>query len=182
MPWPSMAVVIRTPLDAAHVSAAVRQAVWSVDDTIPVPPLRPMADAFADAVGQPRFRAWLLGLFAATAILLAMTGLYGTMAYAVQMRTREIGLRIALGATPRQATSRLLRNGLTLTALGIAIGLAGSMGVARALSSLLFGIGATDPATFIGVPAILAAVAALACYLPARRARHLDPIRAINSD
>lgn len=182
MPWPSMAVVIRTPLDAARVGAAVRQAVWSVDDTIPVPPLRPMAEAFADAVGQPRFRAWLLGLFAATAILLAMTGLYGTMAYAVQMRTREIGLRIALGATPQQATSPLLRNGLTLTMLGIAIGLAGSVGVSRALSSMLFGIGAADPATFIGVPALLAGVAWLACYLPARHARHLDPIRAINSD
>ena len=124
----------------------------------------------------------IVGLFAATAILLAMTGLYGTMAYAVQMRTREIGLRIALGATPRQATSRLLRNGLTLTGLGIAIGLAGSVAVARAVSSLLFGIGATDPATFIGVAAALIAVAWLACYLPARRARHLDPIRAINTD
>jgi putative ABC transport system permease protein len=153
-----------------------------VDDTIPVPPLRPMEDAFADAVGQPRFRAWLLGLFAATAMLLAMTGLYGTMAYAVQMRTREIGLRIALGATPQQATSRLLRSGLILTATGIAIGLAGSVGVSRALSSMLFGIGATDPATFIGVPAMLVAVAWLACHLPARRARDLDPIQAINSD
>ena len=182
MPWPSMAVVIRTPLDAAHISAAVRQAVWSVDNTIPVPPLRPMEEAFADAVGQPRFRAWLLGLFAGTAVLLAMTGLYGTMAYAVQLRTREIGLRIALGATPRQATAKLLRSGMTLTALGVAIGLAGSVGVSRALSSLLFGIGATDPATFVGVPAALIAVAALACYLPARRARHLDPIRAINSE
>ena len=182
MPWPSMAVVIRTPLDAAHVSAAVREAVWSVDNTIPVPPVRPMEDAFADAVGQPRFRAWLLGLFAATAILLALTGLYGTMAYAVQMRTREIGLRIALGATPRQATSSLLRNGLVLTALGVAIGLAGSVGVSRALSSMLFGIGATDPATFIAVPAMFVAVAWLACYLPAHRARHLDPIRAINAD
>ncbi len=182
MPWPSMAVVIRTPLDAAHISAAVRQAVWSVDNTIPVPPLRPMEEAFADAVGQPRFRAWLLGLFAGTAVLLAMTGLYGTMAYAVQLRTREIGLRIALGATPSQATAKLLRSGMTLTALGIAIGLAGSVGVARALSSLLFGVGATDPATFLGVPAALIAVAALACYLPARRARHLDPIRAINSE
>ncbi len=182
MPWPSMAVVIRTPLDAAHISGAVRQAVWSVDDTIPVPPLRPMDDAFADAVGQPRFRAWLLGIFAATAILLAMTGLYGTMAFAAQQRTREIGLRMALGATPAQATARLLRSGLTLTALGTAIGLAGSLGVARALSSLLFGVGAADPATFIGVPAILVGVAWLACYLPARQARGLDPIKAINAD
>jgi len=182
MPWPSMAAVIRTPLDAAHISAAVRQAVWSVDDTIPVPPLRAMDEAFADAVGQPRFRAWLLGLFAAAAILLAMTGLYGTMAFAAQQRTREIGLRIALGATPTQATARLLRSGLTLTALGTAIGLAGSLAVARALSSLLFGVSAADPATFIGVPAILVAIAWLACYLPARQARQLDPIRAINAE
>jgi putative ABC transport system permease protein len=182
MPWPSMAVVIRTPLDAGHMSAAVRQAVWSVDDTIPVPPLRPMEDAFADAVGQPRFRAWLLGLFAATAVLLAMTGLYGTMAYAAQQRTREIGLRIALGATPRQATALLLRSGLIVTAIGTLIGVAGSVAVARALSSLLFGVGAADPATFIGVPALVVAVAWLACYLPARQARNIDPIRAINAD
>ena len=182
MPWPSMAVVIRSPLDAARLGAAVRQAVWSVDDTIPVPPLRPMADAFAEAVGQPRFRAWLLGLFAATAILLTMTGLYGTMAYAVQQRTREIGLRIALGATPRQATSPLLRNGLVLTAAGIALGLAGSIGVARLLQSMLFGVGAADPATFIGVPATLAAVAVAACYVPARRARSLDPVKAMGAD
>jgi putative ABC transport system permease protein len=104
------------------------------------------------------------------------------MAFAAQQRTREIGLRIALGATPTQATARLLRSGLTLTALGTAIGLAGSVGVARALSSLLFGVSAADPATFIGVPAILVAIAWLACYLPARQARQLDPIRAINAE
>jgi putative ABC transport system permease protein len=182
MPWPSMAVVIRTPLDAAHVSAAVREAVWSIDKSIPVPPLRRMDEMFAGAVGQPRFRAWLLGLFAATAMLMAITGLYATMAYAAQQRTREIGLRIALGATPVQATALLIRNGLTLTAIGTAIGLIGSVAVARALSSVLFGIGATDPATFIGVPVVLIAVAWLACYLPARQARRLDPLRAINAD
>jgi len=182
MPWPSMAIVIRTPLDAARAGAAVREAVWSADATIPVPPLRPMADAFADAVGQPRFRAWLLGLFAATAILLAMTGLYGTMAYAVQQRTREIGLRIALGATPRQATALLLRNGLTLAVTGTILGLAGSAGVARALSGMLFGVGVNDPVTFLAVPALLIAAASVACYLPARQARRLDPIAAINAD
>jgi putative ABC transport system permease protein len=182
MPWPSMAVVIRTRLDAAKIGAAVRQAVWSADDTIPVPPLRPMDDAFADAVGQPRFRAWLLGLFAATAIVLAMTGLYGTVAFGVEQRTREIGLRMALGATPQQATARLLRSGLVLTGLGTAMGLAGAVGVSRALSSVLFGVRAADPATFIGVPAALVAASALACYLPARRARRLDPLKAINTD
>jgi len=182
MPWPSMAIVIRTPLDAARAGAAVREAVWSADGTIPVPPLRPMEDAFADAVGQPRFRAWLLSLFAATAILLAMTGLYGTMAYAAQQRTREIGLRIALGATPRQATALLLRSGLTLAVAGTIVGLAGSAGVARALSSMLFGVGVNDPVTFIAVPILLIAVAFLACYLPARHARRLDPIAAINAD
>jgi putative ABC transport system permease protein len=182
MPWPSMAVVIRTPLDAAHAGGAVREAVWSADATIPVPPMRPMVDAFADAVGQPRFRAWLVGLFAATAILLAMTGLYGTMAFAAQQRTREIGLRIALGATPKQATSLLVRSGLTLAVTGTVLGLAGSAALARALSGMLFGVGVNDPVTFIGVPVLLMAVASLACYLPARQARRLDPITAINAD
>ena len=141
-----------------------------------------MQDAFAGAIGQPRFRAWLLGLFAATAILLAMTGLYGTMAYAAQQRSREIGLRIALGATPQQATAMLLRNGLVLAGIGTLVGLAGSFGVARALSTMLFGVGANDPATFVGVPALLITAASVACYLPARRAARLDLIQAINAD
>jgi putative ABC transport system permease protein len=95
---------------------------------------------------------------------------------------RARSLRIALGATPTQATAPLLRNGLTLTAIGTLAGLAGSAGVARALSSMLFGVSAADPATFVVVPAILVAVASLACYLPARRARDLDPIKAINAE
>jgi len=182
MPWPSMAVVIRSPLDASRLGAAIREAVWSVDATIPVPPMRSMDQALADAVGQPRFRAVLLGSFAATALLLAMIGLYGTMAYAAQQRTREIGLRIALGATPRQATALLLRRGMTLAVIGIGFGLAGSIAVARALSTMLFGVGPNDPATFIGVPLLFALVAAIACYVPAWQARRLDPIAAINTD
>jgi len=182
MPWPSMAIVIRSPLDASRLSAAVRQAVWSADDTIPVPVLRSMDQALADAVGQPRFRAWLLGLFAATAVVLAATGLYGTMACAAQQRTREIGLRIALGATPHQATAMLVRRGMTLAVIGIVAGLTGSVGVARALSTMLFGVGMNDPATFIGVPLLFALVAAVACYVPAWHARRLDPIAAINAD
>jgi putative ABC transport system permease protein len=182
MPWPSMAIVLRTPLEAQALSGAVRQAVWSLDGTVPVPPPGRMEQLFADAVGQPRFRAWLLGLFAGTAMLLAMTGLYGTMAYVAQQRTREIGLRIALGATPQQATAPLMRNGLTLAAIGTILGLAGSVAVARTLSTMLFGVGTNDPATFIGVPIALILVAAIACYLPARQARRLDPLKAINAE
>jgi putative ABC transport system permease protein len=182
MPWPSMAIVMRTPLEAQALSEAVRQAVWSIDGTVPVPPLRRMEHLVADAVGQPRFRAWLLGLFAAIAIVLAMIGLYGTMAYVAQQRTREIGLRIALGATPQQATAPLLRSGLTLVAIGTALGLTGSLAAARALSAMLFGVSANDPGTFIGVPLVLLLVAAVACFLPARQARRLDPLKAINGD
>jgi putative ABC transport system permease protein len=182
MPWPSMAVVIRSPLDASHIGAVVREAVRSLDDTVPVPPMRPLAEALSDAVGQPRFRAWLLGLFAMTALLLAVIGLYGTMAYATQQRTREIGLRIALGATPGQATRLLLRGGLTLAVIGVGVGLGGSVFVSSALAAMLYGVGATDPASFVGVPAIVVAAAAVACYIPARHAQRVDPIRAINSD
>jgi putative ABC transport system permease protein len=182
MPWPSMAIVIRTRLDAARLGGAVRSAVWSLDDTIPVPPIRPMEQALADAVGQPRLRAWLVGMFAATAILLAMTGLYATLAYAAQQRTREIGLRLALGATPEQATAPLLRHGLMLAATGILAGVIGAAAVTRGLSTMLFGVSPADPATFVGVPVLLVLVAAVACYLPARRARRLDPVKAMNAE
>jgi putative ABC transport system permease protein len=182
MPWPSMAVVLRSRLDRQALTREVRQAVWSMDGTLPVPPLRDLDDLFAGAVGQPRFRAWLLGLFGAMAVWLAMTGLYGTMAYSAQQHTREIGLRMALGATPQQATARLLRNGLTIAALGMTLGLAGSFAVARALSTMLYGVGTSDPATFIAAPALLMLLAVLACCLPMRQARQLDPLKAINAN
>lgn len=182
MPWPSMALVLRSHLDAQTLTREVRQTVWSLDGTLPVPPLRGLDDLFAEAVGQPRFRAWLLGLFGAVAVVLAMTGLYGTMAYSTQQHTPEIGLRMALGATPQQATARLLRNGLTIAALGMVLGLAGSFAVARALSTMLFGVGTSDPATFIAAPVVLVLLTALACYLPIRQARRLDPLKAINAN
>ena len=182
MPWPSMAVVVRSALDAGRIGEPIRRAVWSLEPTIPVPPLRPMDDVLADAVGQPRFRAWLLGLFASIAVLLASIGLYGTMAYAVQQRTREIGLRLALGATPRQAGALLLRSGFKLVLIGTAIGVAAAAAVTRLLSSLLFGVVATDPATFVGFSLALSAIGLIACYLPTLAARRIDPIQAINSE
>jgi putative ABC transport system permease protein len=182
MPWPSMAVVLRTELEGTRVDASVREAVWSLDRTIPVPPARPLDHLVVDALGQPQFRAGLLGAFAAAALCLAMIGLYGTMAHAVQMRTREIGLRIALGATPRQASRMVLRSGLALALVGIAFGLAGALALTRVLSTMLFGVGSNDPATFVGVPVLLIALTWVACCLPARRVYRIDPIAAINAD
>jgi len=182
MPWPSMAVVLRTSLDAGQVAAAVRQSVWRVDRSIPVPPIRPLEEALSGATGQPRFRAWVLGVFASIAVLLAVTGLYATMAYAAQQRTRELGLRIALGATPGQAMALLVRNGLALAGAGVLVGLVGAAIVARLIASMLFGVSTLDPVAFAGGPILLMVVAAIACYVPARRARRLDPIAAINAD
>jgi putative ABC transport system permease protein len=182
MPWPSMAVVVRSSLNRQQIGEPIRRAVWSIDPTIPVPPLRTLDDVVADAVGQPRFRAWLLGLFAAIAVLLASIGLYGTMAYAVQQRTREIGLRMALGATPSQAGALLLRGGIKLVLAGTALGVAAAAVVTRVLSSLLYGVVATDLTTFVVFPLGLAAIGLLACYLPTLAARRIDPIHAINSD
>jgi putative ABC transport system permease protein len=182
MPWPSMAIVIRTTADTAHVGEAVRGAVWSLDRTIPVPPARPLEHVVADALGQPRFRAGLLTAFAVAALVLALIGLYGTMAYSVQVRTRELGVRLALGATPRQANRLLLRDGLALTLIGIALGLGAAAVVTRVLATLLFGVGAMDVATFLGLPAAFAALASVACYLPARHVYRIDPISAINVD
>jgi putative ABC transport system permease protein len=182
MPWPSMAMVLRTGLDGARVDGAVREAVWSLDRSIPVPPALPLDHLVTDALGQPQFRAGLLGAFAVAALWLAMVGLYGTMACTVQMRTREIGLRMALGATPDQASRLLLRSGLTLALTGIAIGLAGAFALTRVLSALLFGVESNDLATFVAVPVLLMTLAWCACYLPARRVYRIDPIAAINGD
>lgn len=180
MPWPSMAVVLRTTGDPARVSEAVRSAVWSLDRTIPVPPARPLEQVIADALGQPRLRAALLGSFAIAALLLAMVGLYGTTAYGVRVRTRELGLRMALGATPRQVSRLMLRHSLILTLVGIASGLGMTLIVTRVLTTLLVGVGPMDAATFFGMAVVLLATSAVACYVPVRRVYRIDPVSAIS--
>jgi ABC-type antimicrobial peptide transport system permease subunit len=158
----------------------VRQAVRSLDKSIPVPAMRPLSDVVSEASGGARFRAWLLGLFAATALVLASIGLYGTMAYAVQQRTAEVALRIALGASGRQATAVVLREGLTLVCAGLAIGLVVAAVAARAIGGVLFGVTPTDPATFVAAPVALGLIGWLACYLPVRRAGTIAPLRAMS--
>jgi len=126
-----------------------------------------------------RLQATLLGIFAAVALLLAALGIYGVISYSVEQRTHELGIRAALGASQRGLLSLVLIRGLVLTAIGLAIGLAGSLAVTRQMKSLLFGVGAQDPMTMIAVAAILAAVAITACYVPSRRATKADPMVAL---
>jgi putative ABC transport system permease protein len=126
-----------------------------------------------------RFNLILIGIFGAIALTLAAVGLYGVMAYSVTQRSHELGIRIAVGASPRDILRLVVGQGIRMTLLGAAIGLVVSLAVTRALSSLLFGVSVTDPLTFVAVPVVLAFVAILACYLPARRAMRVDPIIAL---
>ena len=131
---------------------------------------------------QRRFTIVLLGIFAGTALLLAAIGLYGVISYSVAQRTRELGIRMALGAQRTDVLKLVVREGMTLVALGVAMGLAASIGLTRLISSLLFGVSATDPLTFAALAFALGAIALLACLLPARRASLIDPMIALRAE
>ncbi len=169
-------VVLRSGGDPTELSAAGKSALASLDPDLPVYNVRTMAERVDESLARRRFAMTLLGLFAALALALAIVGIYGVMAYLVNQGTREIGIRMALGATPRDILSLVLRQGMTLALLGVAAGLAGALALTRFLQSLLFGIAATDPVTFAAIPLLLVAVALLASYLPARRAALIDPM------
>ena len=143
---------------------------------MPVSQLATLEDTFAASLAPQRFLAWLLGTFAALALLLGSVGIYSVMAYMVSRRTREIGIRMALGASPADVMRATMRRGLALTAAGLALGLAGALAASRALTSLLFEISPTDPVTLGVVATLLAGAALFACYWPARRATRVDPM------
>jgi len=182
-PWKRwMEFVVRGPREGAGLAALLREKVHTVDPLIPVPGARPL-DAVVDAsLGSERFRTRLLTLFAGLALLLASVGIAGVMSQSVRQRTAEIGVRMALGAEPRRVVGGLLAEGMRLTALGLLIGLGGALVASRLLASFLYGVTATDPATYAAVSLILAACAALACWIPARRAAAIDPMRALRSE
>ncbi|HEY4588380.1 MAG TPA: ABC transporter permease [Thermoanaerobaculia bacterium] len=175
-------LVVRTSAAPASLTTAVRQAVWSVDPALPLFKVETMEQVVAESLSRQRLSLWLLALFAGMALVLSAAGLYGVISYLVAQRTREIGVRMALGAQTRDVTRLVLRQGARLTAAGIGLGLLGALAFTRVLASLLYGVSARDPLTFTGIAALLAAVALLATWLPARRAARVEPIVAIRRE
>jgi putative ABC transport system permease protein len=177
-----MTLVIRTTGDPGALAPTVRRLVRAIDPDQPVSDVRTMEQVMADAVGRNRFNTLLLGLFAGLATLLAAVGIFGVMSSSVTLRTREIGLRVALGARQGQVLTLILKQGLLLTLTGVALGLAGALALTRLLAGLLFGVGSTDPATFTAIALLLTLVSVIACYIPARRAARVDPLIALRYD
>lgn len=175
-------VVVRTKGDPMGPVSAIRRIVNEVDPNIPVANVETMDELIDENVADRRQQMILLGAFAALALILALIGLYGVLSYAVTQRSREIGLRMALGASESSVVRMVVRHGLALTGIGIAIGLAGSWAATRSLKSLLYGVTATDPSTFAQVAALLMLIALAACWIPARRASKLDPITVLREE
>jgi putative ABC transport system permease protein len=172
----TMNVVLRTPLTPESLAPQIHRAVTELDPALPVVKLQSMDDVFAESIGRPRLLAQLLGIFAGLAILLAAIGSYGVLAYMVAERRREIGIRMALGADRGSVLRMVLSQGLGLTLVGVVCGLVVAFAMNRVLASLLFGVRPSDPATIGGVVALIATVALVACYLPARSATRVDPM------
>ena len=171
----AMWLVVRATGDAARLAPAIRRAIWSVDKDQPIARVASMDELVAVSTSDRRFTLIVLEMFAVAALVLAATGIYGVLAGGVAERTREIGVRVALGATSGAILRMVVRHGLALTALGVAIGLAGAVAASRALGSLLFGVTPRDTATYVGTTALLFVVAAAACWIPAWRAARVDP-------
>lgn len=178
-PAPLVALVVRTASDPTKLVADVRNQIQSIDKDQPIGNIKTMNQVLAEAVAQPRLYTILIGIFAGLALLLAVLGIYSMMAYSVVQRTQEIGIRMALGAQPRDILRLVLSEGMRLTLIGVAIGLVGSFVVTRLISSLLFGVSATDPVTFIAVTSLSIVIALIASYVPARRATKVDPMIAL---
>jgi len=174
--------VARTSTDPAATASAIVRAIQSVDPTMPVYDVRTMADRMSDSLARQRFAMLLLGGFAAFALLLAVIGVYGVLSYLVAQSRQEIGVRMALGAQRRRIVAMVMRQGLLLTIAGTVIGLAGAVALTRVMATMLFGISATDLATFSVVPLVLLIVAVLACFVPAHRATRVDPQVALRVD
>jgi putative ABC transport system permease protein len=175
-------VTMRTTGDPTAVASAARQALRAVDPELPLTDLMTMQERVSADLARPRVSVALLGIFAGIALLLAAIGIYGVISYAVAQRTREIGIRMALGASTSDVRKLVVRQGMAPALAGIALGIVGALAATRVMSSLLYGVSATDPVTFAGVPVLLAMIALAAAYLPARRATRVEPVNALRSE
>jgi putative ABC transport system permease protein len=175
--------VIRTKRAATEdFLTEARQAIWSVNSSLPVFRIRTMQDLDNESMARTSFTLVMLAIAGAMALILGIVGIYGVIAYAVTQRTREIGIRMALGAEPAGLRQMFVRHGLLLAGIGAILGLGAAAGLTRLMSTLLFGVKALDPVTYLGVAAILIAAAALASYFPARRATKVDPLEALRAE
>jgi len=178
----TMYLVARTEQDPETLAAAVRERIGHVDPDVPASRIRTMDDRVAGSVAQPRLQAIVLGAFAALALVLAAVGIYGVMWYSARQRTREIGIRMAIGADSRAILGLLLGKGLVLVVAGIAAGLLGALAMTRVLRTLLYEVSPSDPVVFVAVPAALGVIAMLAAWVPAQRATRLEPLVALRED
>jgi putative ABC transport system permease protein len=180
-PKPFMTVTVRAFDDPIRLAEAVREQVKAIDKDQPME-IMTMAQVFSNSVGRRRFNALLLGIFGALALVLAMVGVFGVINYSVAERTREIGIRLALGAQRSDILKLIVGQGMVLTLLGVAIGLGGAFGLTRLISGLLYGVSPTDWVTFVAVSLLLTGVALIAIYVPARQAMKVDPIEALRNE
>lgn len=178
-PFEHMAIVIRSTVEPTSIVPSLRQAVTEVDRSVPVSDIKTMEHIVSESVTQPRFNLFLLGLFSAIAVLLSAAGIYGVTAYSVTQRTQELGIRLALGAQVSDILKMVLGQGMTVIAIGLVIGLVAAFLLTRLMRSLLFGVGESDPLTFVAITLVLLLVALAACYIPARRASKVDPLIAL---
>jgi putative ABC transport system permease protein len=188
VPFDFMTLVVREANVASDapgnlgLPAAIRTAIYSVDKDQPIASMRPLTRLVADSVARPRLAMFLFVVFSGVALLLAAIGIYGVIAYSVTQRTVEIGIRMALGAQRRDVLRLVFVGAARLVGLGLASGMIGALVLTRLISSMLFGVSPQDPLTFAAIAALLAAIAALACWLPARRATNVDPMVALRAE
>jgi putative ABC transport system permease protein len=182
VPMATATLLVRATAEPAVLAPALREAVWSLDPNLALSGIEPLDRTLSDSLARPRFTTVLLGVFAGLAVLLASIGIHGLLGYAVVQRTRELGIRLALGAPRHRLLGEIVGHGVALTLIGVGLGLLGAFGLTRLLRGLLFGVAPTDPAIFAATPLILAGVAVVASCLPARRATRVDPMIALRSE